>query len=212
MRLAHFYHAYAGEWRVPVAEHMAALADCKFDGPMYLGLVGNVENRAEVEREMRAIRAVVVKADEDAGWEQVTLREVLRYAQENDGAVLYAHTKGAANPSDFQHVWRQWMTRLVVKDHRPVLADMQDGGFDAAGCHWLTPEMDNAPFRMFGGNFWIATCEYLRTLPTPGDTDRHEAEAWIGLNDPRVINLLPGWPGRTPLPRISARRLATRHP
>ena len=76
------------------------------------------------------------------------------------------------------------------------------GGFDAVGCHWLTAEQfsswapqefpDGTPF--FGGNFWIARCDYLRTLPEPSTRSRFDAERWIGLGDPRVLDLNPGWP------------------
>jgi hypothetical protein len=47
---------------------------------------------------------------------------------------------------------------------------------------------------MFGGNFWWANANYLRTLPPLRYKDRFDAETWIGLGNPLVHDLLPGWP------------------
>jgi hypothetical protein len=135
----------------------------------------------------------------DSGFEQVTLAKVREYAQEHDGGVLYAHTKGAQDVTDFRAKWRRSMTQLVVSDWRINLAHLER--FDAVGCHWLTREgypgfeqefPDGVPF--FGGNFWIARCDYLRTLPEPSTRSRFDAERWIGLGAPRVLDLAPGWP------------------
>jgi hypothetical protein len=166
---------------------------------VYLGLVG----KAEMWRVAAATAfdpldwRVAVEAD--AGFEQVTLAAVRRYAIENDGAVMYAHTKGAQDVTDFRAKWRRSMTRRVVGNWRATLAALDE--HDAVGCHWLTREgfpgfeqefPDGTPF--FGGNFWMARCDYLRTLPEPSTRSRFDAERWIGLGAPRVLDLNPGWP------------------
>lgn len=130
-----------------------------------------------------------------AGWEQVTLRAVREYARTHDGAVLYAHTKGAHDTSDFRVRWRRSMCRRVVGNWRENLAMLDE--YDAVGCHWLTPgqypSYVTTPF--FGGNYWMARCDYLRTLPECSTESRFDAERWIGLGNPKVFDLLPGWPG-----------------
>jgi hypothetical protein len=40
----------------------------------------------------------------------------------------------------------------------------------------------------------MARCDYLRKLPYCLPGDRMNAELWIGLEKPRVLDLLPGWP------------------
>lgn len=177
MRVAHFYHLWRpGQWREPAHEHLDALVQSGFEGPVHLSF---------------------------AGTEHETLERVREYAQRNEGAVLYAHTKGASDPSDFNARWRRSMTDRLVRDWRANLAHLE--GHDAVGCHWLTaarfpdrrdcpPEQGNVSVPFFGGNFWLARCEYLRTLPPCPQENRWDAERWIGMGDPRVFDLLPGWP------------------
>lgn len=113
-------------------------------------------------------------------------------------AVLYAHTKGASQPTDFNDRWRRSMQRHVVEGWEKCLALLEDG-HDAVGCHWLHPdvfgESTMGPTPFFGGNYWMATCAYLNTLPPVPDGDRWGSERWIGMGTPKVADLLPGWPG-----------------
>jgi hypothetical protein len=104
------------------------------------------------------------------------------------------------------------MTQFVVKGWRKCRDALASGHYDAVGCHWLTADefahvRADTNYPMFGGNFWMATCEYIRSLPPVPNNTRHEAESWIGLNNPRVIDLFPGWPGSVPFPRHKMRRL-----
>ncbi len=213
MNVAHFYHVYAaGQWREPVAEHMAALEDSKFDGYFGVGIVGPPESQWAAQFELETLNAPDLEVCAEKGWEQVTISALHEYAQHNDGAVLYAHTKGAARSNAFQDEWRRSMTHHLVSKWQNARDDLASGHYDAVGCHWLTAEeyphvKVDTSYPMFGGNFWMATCEYLRGLPPVGTGTRHEAESWIGLNGPRVLDLFPGWPGTVPFPRHKMRRL-----
>jgi hypothetical protein len=238
LKLAAWYHAYVdGDWTEPVLEHVDALLAADFSGPVYLGLVGASMWRGAARDAFDPLD-VRVAVEADSGFEQVTLAKVREYAQTHDGAVLYAHTKGAADASEFRKQWRRSMTRRVVSDWRANLAHLEhreceecggrgmvhfgeveldtyaegerecsecggEGhvGLDAVGCHWLTAEQfpwaaqefpEGTPF--FGGNFWMARCDYLRRLPEPSTRSRFDAERWIGLRDPKVLDLNPGWP------------------
>ena len=82
------------------------------------------------------------------------------------------------------------MTRHVITGWRDCLDLL--GQVDAVGCHWLPPQDGLWPF--FGGNFWWATAAYLRQLPELDWTTRWRAEDWIGIGQPKVHDLLPGWP------------------
>jgi hypothetical protein len=205
--VAHFYHLYAaGRWREPVTEHLAALSRVGFDNPLYAGLVGSRAQRAVARDALaQAGRSVVIVAEADDGWEQVTLCLAHRWARENDGAVLYAHTKGAYSPGAFQDAWRRSMTSALLSDLEGNLK-LLEAGYEAIGSHWLTPEefpperrhtdgrWTTTPY--FGGNFWLATAAFLRTLPEPALESRHDAEVWLGRGSrrPRVHDLVPGWP------------------
>lgn len=186
MELGAFFHVWTpGAWREPTGEFIEALADNAFTGPIHLNPIMH-------------------------GWEQATIDRVRTYAQDHDGAVLYGHAKGAANPTRFNARWRQSMTRRVVAQWAENLAALEE--YDIAGCHWITPAMvppgagpefqDDLAF--FGGNFWMARCDYLRTLPACPTENRHQAEHWIGMGTPRVLDLLPGWPDDSLWPELCA--------
>ena len=156
MKLAHFYHAYAGgSWQEPVTDHLAVLGKSGFDYPVHLGLVGPWRDCDDVLGVFRQRLGLDVReaARAEVGWEQVTLDAVLQHAQHNDGAVLYAHTKGAHTPG--QAVWRDTMARALIVRWRDALSALESGAYDAAGPDWRT--------NCFVGNYWMATCECLRT-------------------------------------------------
>ena len=206
--IRHFYHVYAaGAWEGPVAEHAAALAQAGFGHPVTIGLIGPAPARHQARDKITALfaenglPAPDSWAGAERGWEQATLALIREYARErpDSEAICYAHTKGAWNDSRLNPYWRRSMTRHVIGGWRHCL-DLLAGGYDTAGCHWLTPERHHHPpyfivrSPFYGGNFWWASAAYLRQLPPPGTSSRFEAEGWIGLGSPKAADLLPGWP------------------
>lgn len=197
MRVKHFYHVYAdGQWQGPAAEHFTALRDAGLKTVPAVGIVGRLCHRRDVGRWLTSEAGTwTLAAEADEGFEQVTLAAMHRWCQRaHPSAVLYAHTKGAFHPSDFNHRWRRSMTSCVIGRWANCCAALT--GYDAAGCHWLTageyPGQVVTPY--FGGNFWWARSSYLARLPPPPLTQRHDAETWIGLGAPTVKDMSPGWP------------------
>jgi hypothetical protein len=197
VNLTHWYHIWAaGEWREPVTEHWQALQDAEWTESVRVGIVGPPEARGEVVAWLsEQPLAFEVVAEADQGFEMLTLRAVHEYAKSNDGAVMYAHTKGAYDTSEFRKRWRRTMCHDVIGNWQGNLHVLEKG-HDAIGPFWLTAEMfpNQIIIPIFGGNYWIATCEYLRTLPECEDGDRYNAEGWIGLGKPDAVDLRPGWP------------------
>lgn len=147
-----------------------------------MGIVGDPVNRAQVQQV--ATHATIV-AEADEGWEQLTLHAVHEYAQAHpEHAVLYAHTKGSYNTSPRQHWWRQKMTEGFVKHWPDALAKLDE--HDVVGPRWTTN-----PAPHFSGNFWMARCSYLTTLPACPETRRHDAELWVASGSPRACEM--GW-------------------
>lgn len=193
--IRHYYHAYAdGKWRSPVSEHIAAIKTIDQPITITVGVVGTSSNRAAFE----ATNVVVDQwVEEETGFEQVTLSSLQSdLVGGQTSAVLYAHTKGAYNPTHLNAAWRRSMTRRLVGDWARCLARLDE--VDVVGCHWLTPEEFPGsivtPF--FGGNFWWAHSDCLSRLPAVRAETRWDAEHWIGLGNPKAWDLLPGWPSK----------------
>ena len=186
MRLSHFYHVYAnGDWEIPATEHFEELGVSGLLDELdriYLGVVGSRENRRKVKRALR--HYVTVEADE--GWEQVTLNKLRDFCQTDDGAVLYAHTKGAWSQTELAGVWRVSMTHDVVTRWRECVQAINS--VQATGPHWLRSDMPehSEHGHFFAGNFWWARSDYIRTLAPVSVSNRYQAEGWIGLEKPSV--------------------------
>jgi len=216
VNLHHFYHVYAtGDWEEPLTEHLAMLGSSGLGGELRtlnVGIVGPKRKRDAVKMMLAHMAHVHLRfdivAEEDDGWEQVTMIPLSHFVQRVEGAILYAHTKGAGDPTPINIAWRRSMTKAVVRDWRKCISIL-DGTYsssgptrkdiEAVGCHWLTPEaypaLVGVPY--FGGTFWWARTEFLRMLPEPSMESRYEAEAWLGRGPrrPHVVDLAPGWPG-----------------
>lgn len=118
-----------------------------------------------------------------------------------DWFVLYHHIKGVTHPGEASYDrWRWRMENACVNNWQRCVNDLSRG-YDAVGCHWLTPERFpgsvTSPF--FGGTFWWATAKYLAQLPPLPEAswqNRFEAESWIGRRRPypKVRDYHPGWP------------------
>jgi hypothetical protein len=200
MKLAAFYHVYCGgAWQEPLTEYLEALDYSGFRGPLYWGAVGPDDEIIEANGRIGIAPCAIARE----GYEQVTLAEVARYAARNSGAVMYAHTKGASDPDPYRSRWRRAMTLRVVDNWRSNLEALNT--YQAVGCLWQVKGSHGGgwfklPF--FAGNFWMARCDYLRTLPECPNGDRMEAEEWLGMNDPKVLDVLPGWPSDARWPEL----------
>lgn len=115
-----------------------------------------------------------------------------------DWRVLYFHAKGCTKPpgDSFTSTWRACMMRHVVTDWRKCVADL-DSGYDAVGCHWMSPPATPPGQHIFAGTFFWSKSSFLATLPSIMARDRikqsgldspesrYEAEVWLG-NGPRI--------------------------
>ena len=191
--LIHFYHVYAdGNWETPATDHFQELfVSGLFDelDEVFLGIVGSPENRKRVSTQLPG----VVVAEADVGWEQVTLQNLHDFCQTDDGAVFYAHTKGAWSNSELARQWRVSMTHDTVTRWRECVTALDT--VDAAGPFWLKswePEHVNHE-SFFAGNFWWARSDYIRRLKPVEEDNRYQAEGWVGLGDPSVRIMREGY-------------------
>jgi hypothetical protein len=122
-------------------------------------------------------------------------------SQEEEAVYLYAHTKGASDPSLINQLWNRSMTFFNVVAWERCLQLLE--GVDAVGCHWITKEQfphmadhnnpDGYPY--FGGTYWWAKSSHIKELGEPERKQRWQAEHWIGKKpDTKVHDTNPGWP------------------
>jgi hypothetical protein len=210
VRIRHFYHLDAnGRWLLPAREHVAALTAAGFpEGVSCVNITGKTARRLEVRDWLKCesgwpgVRAI----EADGGFEQATLRVVRLWAIDNPGCVvMYAHTKGAFRPTEFNHEWRRSMTDDVVSGWKFCVSRL--AYYEVVGPHWIdpvifphilnaSPEDGGSKTPFFGGNFWWARTDYLAWLPVPGTASRWDAERWIGLGRPHAYDLRSGWPSQ----------------
>lgn len=209
MRLRHYFHVYAvGHAESVVVYHLAklkasGLLDELEGNAIYLGVIGAPEARRRIIDLCNAIANTVVIAARDEGFEQATLDAMYDIecfgegVTKSDRAVFYAHTKGVSERSALNESWRESMGRCLIDGWRESVSALE-GGYQAAGCHWLTadmyPDLITAPF--FGGNWWWVRADAMAFAPRCARETRYDAEAWLGRSGViRVYDFTPGWPG-----------------
>lgn len=190
-QINHFYHIYCdNHWLEAVEEHVKALKEHDLINnisKIYIGLVGTEENRSILKDYLNnnSINYIVVDEQEDA-WEQMTMNKLYEFSLLNDGLIFYAHTKGAYNFTPINISWRSSMCYFNVVKWKDAVSHFEKG-VDTVGCHWC----HNA---FWGGTYWWAKAEYIRTLGYPLTDNRWRAEEWIGAKQPKIFDMNPGWP------------------
>lgn len=189
-------------WEAIAAEHADALERSGAPWEMTVGLVGPDGERSRARAWWAGRWPGTTFIQSAGGYEQVTLRGLRRWSESapGDAAVLYAHAKGITHKNGggvHGMAWRRSMTAMLVTNWREC--ERLLAGKDAVGCHWLDPAHPALPpgrftHPFFGGNFWWSKASYLACLPEPGTRTRYDAEAWIGLGNPDVADLRPGFP------------------
>lgn len=113
-----------------------------------------------------------------------TLGALQRFCRTQDCLVYYVHTKGAFSPGNGTRDWRRSMEHFAITRHEDCILALAD--HDVCGINW-----HSSWCRFFGGNFWWARADYVRSLPdilalepiSGRDLSRrHVCERWLGEN------------------------------
>lgn len=176
---------------------------------MHIGINGSIESEV-FSKALLPEKSKITYHGLDSRNENLTLVMIEQWLKQNAGEayVLYFHAKGCTHPINdgLRTPWRNCMTRHVIHNWRLCVAAL-NAGYDAAGCHWMTPPATPPGQFIFGGNFWWAKASFLRTLPSIYERarikesgikafeSRYESEVWIGNGPqpPRVKDFHPGW-------------------
>lgn len=202
--------------KLPAAEGIVQKQMCQFNASglmrdceeFHVGVNGSVESE-RIAQSLFPRKSTVTYNGLDVFNENATIRLLEQWLPKHpDWLVLWCHSKGATHDSDnpLRSNWRECMMRNLVTNWRTCVHDLENG-CEAVGCHWMSGDKTPPGQSIFAGNFWWATSNYLRTLPSIMERDRikvsglgalesrYEAEVWLcnGPKLPKVRDYHPAW-------------------
>jgi hypothetical protein len=202
-RVKVFYHlACMGNWQNVVEEQLRQLNENGFRqvNLTVLGAKDDLEKINMISEKFKLETHIIFNASQLTWFEKPALLAIEKYAKQNEGYVLYLHSKGVSNPVDkTKIIWRRLMMRELVEKWENCVLQLPK--YDLIGVNWR--EMPPVPH--FCGNFWYASTLYLRRLvnfdeyyQNPRfqiwDAINHKrlgCEFWIGsaIEKPNVLSL-----------------------
>lgn len=192
-----FYHlACMGNWQEVFLEQIICLHDNGFN-KINLTILGSPQEVAFIEfacQKLGVDYKILFNEAVLTHFEKPALLAIEQYAKNQDGYILYLHSKGVSEPLDKNKVkWRRLMMQhLIVQWEQCVL---QLSNFDVIGVNWRR-KPHNLPIPHFSGNFWYASTDYIRNLPDFQEyfnspryhfphlkySERFGCEFWIGAS------------------------------
>ena len=166
-----------------------------------VGINGGAESE-EIASLMISPKARRVMHGLESKNENLTLVELEKWLPSHPGwLVLYFHAKGATRSSASEYdqyiaKWRACLMFHCISGWRSCVGTLENG-YEAVGAHWMPCAGPAHNQNIFAGNFWWATSDYLRVLPSiylrdrirvsgiKSGESRYESEVWIG-NGPRL--------------------------
>lgn len=188
--VSHWYHIYAsGNWKFIYDQHYKALETSglldSISNSFFVGIVGtDYERKEAIEYLSTKPVQPTVAVESETGWEQETLDALLTYAKEcsDETYILYCHTKGASYSTesrDPSEHWRAVMTYCNINKWETAIQALKDGSH-MVGAYWRSGVYGQQHY--FGGNFWWAKSSVIAVLDPCSQSDRWQAETWIGLS------------------------------
>ena len=152
-----------------------------------VGVVGTDKIDSFMLKSRLANKAILIKDNDLHRYEFITLEALQNAALfEGDFLAWYIHTKGVSNGSEGARQHRYQMEEIVIDKYRECLEMLKT--HDVCARDW-TENGFGAYHPHSPGNFWWTKSSYLRKLPrvhTLNQSDRYEAEFWIGRSKPIV--------------------------
>jgi hypothetical protein len=134
------------------------------------------------------------------------LKQICDQDQE-EWLVLRLHNKSSNYENhpdrELAYMWRDLIEYWNINRWQLLVSKLEEG-YDVASNQWL-----ELPWPHFSGNVWWAKSSYIKQLPllklpthkdspteidVKGWSNRHEAEAWVGLKKPKAWS---AWPSLT---------------
>lgn len=100
-------------------------------------------------------------------YENQTINAMVRFSQNltHIADCLYIHTKGTSAKSKAQHYWRDYMMYWMVERHNIALDLLHRDFFTVGTLYYKYPCIVMGFNRIYAGNFFWASSDYLKTLP-----------------------------------------------
>lgn len=157
-----FYHlACMGNWLQVFTEQMIQLKENGFKC-INLSVLGDKKELHIVQlicEELNLQSSILFNSADLNYFETPTLLAIEKHVRQNEGHVLYLHSKGVSNPLDDTKVkWRRLMMKELIQNWEKCM--LQLPRFDSIGVNWR----DMPPISHYCGNFWYASAKYLRKL------------------------------------------------
>jgi len=198
-KIHHFYHIYCGAncygqadtWKESVETHIGAIKSHGLINKLktvHIGLVGGEQDRQNVKNFLTENNIPFTVVDEqNNGFEQVTQNHLYEFSQNNDGYVLYGHSKGSYNFTDQNRAWCKSMIYFNIIMWQEALRQLKN--VDAVGCNWHDFSNQYAAHlggphtgqKWFAGTFWWSKLNRIKDIGhPPTNNSRWDAEVWIG--------------------------------
>jgi hypothetical protein len=157
-----FFHvACMYNWKLVFEETMQQLHRNGFDN-VNLTVLGTSADLDWIYNSSKGLSmnvTVIFHEDELANFEKPAMFAIENFAKENEGYVLYLHSKGVSSPNDITKAkWRRLMLKQLVDNWESCINQLAD--YDVIGVNWR----ETHPIAHFCGNFWYASTQYLRKL------------------------------------------------
>ena len=118
-------------------------------------------------------------------YEHFTLNALREYGLNNDAYVLYMHTKGSSIPikdvrKKYKEEWRIYMEYFLVKGWENCISKLEEN--DCCGVNYCC----RRGTKMFAGNFWWATSNYIKKTIPIKIKGRMYYERWLSYGNPNA--------------------------
>jgi hypothetical protein len=171
-----YYHIYAIEGVESIIDEQLSLIEKYFDFPYKLN-VGisiadeNISSKTIIEKfyglnkPNYKIRDIRCKGNE---FVTLDLIEEDKNIFGNSDYIFYFHTKGASkiNHSFYHYIldWRNLLHFFNIEKVKNIFKIFEKTNFNTYGINLLNKIYNGLPTQMYGGNFWWAKADYIKTI------------------------------------------------
>ena len=197
MKYKAFYHVLMiNEWESIVKEQLSLIVRSGLYDELdsiYIGALGTGIDRLRELIEPYDKISIVRYSDNVNLYEFWTLK-IAWYESQKDKPFfgLYFHTKGVSWPGHpGGKYWRDYMNHYNIKQYKEAIKMLRKG-YDTCGVKLLGKKDPPVHKVHYSGNFFWFKSSYVARIEDPclcNQSDRFQAEFWIGTGDPKAATL-----------------------